>query len=94
MKTDEDKAAIEMLGEMTIQGRIVPTEWNKRGNATGIGIECDNEEYIVFLNKTGEKLFRNVNRKVEATGSVKRMFGDLILTIETYSLMKEDREEG
>jgi hypothetical protein len=92
MKTDEDEAAVEMLGEMTIQGKIVPTEWDKRGNVTGIGVESDGEEYIVFLNKTGEKLFRYVNRKVEATGSVKRMFGDPIITIETYSLSKEDHE--
>ena len=94
MKTNEDDAAIEMLGEMTIQGKIVPSEWDKRGNITGIGIECDGEEYIVFLNKTGEKLFRHVNRKVEATGLVKKMFGDLVLTIETYSLPKEDHEVG
>ena len=94
MRTDEDEAAVEMLGEMTIHGRIVPTEWDKRGNVTGIGIEGDGEEYIVFLNKMGDKLFRHVNRKVEATGSVKKMFGDPILTIETYTLSKEDHEAG
>ena len=94
METDRDDSAIEMLGEMTIQGRIIPTEWDKRGNVTGIGIDCDGEEYIVFLNKTGEKLFRHVNRKVEATGSVKKMFGDLILTIETYNISKEGHEAG
>jgi hypothetical protein len=94
MKTDEDESAVEILGVMTVHGRIVPTEWDKRGNVTGIGIDCDGEEYIVFLNKTGEKLFRHVNRKVEATGTVKKMFGDPILTIETYSLSKEDHEAG
>jgi hypothetical protein len=92
METDEVDATVEMLGDMTIQGRIVPTDWDKRGQVTGIGIECNNEEYIVFLNKTGEKLFRHINRKVEATGSVKKMFGDPIITIETYSLSKEDHE--
>ncbi len=92
METDEYDATVEILGEMTIQGRIVPTDWDKRGQVTGIGIECDGEEYIVFLNKTGEKLFRHINRKVEASGSVKKMFGDPIITIETYSLSKEDRE--
>ena len=94
MKTDKDESAVEILGVMTVHGRIVPTEWDKRGNVTGISIESDSEEYIIFLNKTGEKLFRHVNRKVEATGSVKRMFGDLILTIETYYLSREDHEAG
>jgi hypothetical protein len=92
MKTDEDDAAVEMLGEMTVQGRIIPTERDRKGNITGIGIEYNGEEYIVFLNKTGEKLLRHINRKVEATGSVKKMFGDLVLTIETYSLSKEEHE--
>ena len=93
METDESEELVETLGEMTIRGRIVPNEWDKRGDVTGIGIECDGEEYIVFLNKPGEKLLRHVNRKVEATGSVKKMFGDFILTIETYSLSKGDHEE-
>lgn len=94
MKTDKDDAAVEMLGEMTIEGNIIPSEWDKRGNVTGIAIECDNEEYIVFLNKTGEKLLRHVNRKVETTGSVKKMFGELVINIETYSLSREDHEAG
>ena len=93
MKTDEFEELVETIGEMTLQGRIVRTEWDKRGNITGIGIECDGEEYVVFLNRAGEKLLRHVNRKVEATGSVKKMFGDFILTIETYSLSKGDHEE-
>ena len=93
MKTAEDEATVETIGEMTIQGRIVRTEWDKRGNVTGIGIESNGEEYVVFLNKTGEKLFRHLNRKVEATGMVKKMFGELILTIGEYRLLKEDEED-
>jgi hypothetical protein len=92
MKADKDDAALEMLGEMTIKGIIIPSEWDKRGHVTGVAIECDDEEYIVFLNKTGEKLLRHVNRKVEATGSVKKMFGELVLNIETYYLSREDHE--
>ena len=94
MKTDKDDAAVEMLGEMTIEGKIIPSEWDKRGNITGVAIECDGEEYIVFLNKTGEKLLRHVNRKVETIGSVKRMFGELVIVIETYSLSREDHDAG
>ncbi len=93
METAEDEPTIEMIGEMTIQGRIVRTEWDKRGNVTGIGIESNGEEYVVFLNRMGEKLFRHLNRKVEATGMVKKMFGELILTIGEYRLLKEDEED-
>jgi hypothetical protein len=90
MKTDEYEEKIETIGEMTVQGSIVRTEWDKRGNVTGVGIECNDEEYVIFLNKTGEKLLRHLNRKVEATGTVKKVFGELILTVGTYRLLKED----
>jgi hypothetical protein len=93
METAEGEPTIETIGEITIQGRIVRTEWDKRGNVTGIGIESNGEEYVVFLDRMGEKLFRHLNRKVEATGIVKKMFGELILTIEEYRLLKEDEED-
>ena len=87
MDMDEDEAAVENIGEKTVQGRIIPTEWDRNRNVTDIGIESGGDEYIVFLNKTGENLFRHLNREVEATGIVKKMFGELILTIETYRLL-------
>jgi len=90
MDMDEDEAAVEIIGEMTVQGRIIPTEWDRNRNVTDIGIESGGDEYIVFLNKVGEKLFRHMNREVEATGTVKKMFGELILTIETYRLLNQD----
>jgi hypothetical protein len=93
MKTAEDETTTETIGEMTVQGRIVRTEWDKRGNVAGIGIESNGEEYVVFLNRMGEKLFRHLNRKVEATGMVKKMFGELILIIEEYRLLKEDEDD-
>jgi hypothetical protein len=93
MKTDEFEELVETIGEMTLQGRIVRTEWDKRGNITGIGIECDGEEYVVFLNRAGEKLLRHVNREVEATGTVKKMFGEFVFTIETYKLLNQDGKQ-
>lgn len=93
MKKAENEATMQTTGELTIQGKIVPVEWDTKRNVTGIGIESNGEEYIVFLNKAGEKLFRHMNRKVEATGTVKRMFGELILTIGEYRLLKEDEED-
>ena len=90
METDEFEELVETMGVITIQGRIIPTEWDRNRKVTDIGIECDGEEYIVFLNKAGEKLFRHMNRQVEATGTVKKVFGDLILTIENYKLLNQD----
>jgi len=89
----EDEAAIETIGEMTIHGKIVPTEWDKNRKVTDIGIESGGHEYIVFMNKAGEKLFRHMNREVEATGTVKKMLGELIFTVETYRLLNRDAKD-
>ncbi len=79
--------------EMTIRGTILPFEWDRDGMLNSIGIESANgEEHILFLNQAGEELFPFVDHMVEATGTVKKMFGDLIFTISTYRLIK--RTEG
>ena len=88
-----EEQPIDTTRGMTIQGKIIPTEWDMKRNVTGIGIETADEEYIVFMNKAGEKLFRHMNREVEATGTVKKMFGELIFTVETYRLLNRDAKD-
>jgi hypothetical protein len=79
--------------EITIRGTILPDEWDKNGHVTSIGIGTEEEEdYIIFLDKTGEKLFKLVDRKVEATGTVKNVYGDFVLTVNNYKLLTEDDE--
>jgi hypothetical protein len=80
--------------EITIRGTILPDEWDKNGHVTSIGIGTEDEEdYIIFLDKIGEKLFKLVDRKVEATGTVKNVYGDFVLTVNNYKLLPEDDEE-
>ena len=84
----------EETREITIRGKILPAEWDKDRNVTGIGIETDDEEdYIIFLNKTGEKLLSYIERNVEATGTVKKMYGEYIFTVNSYTLLEEDDEK-
>jgi hypothetical protein len=80
--------------EITIRGTILPSEWDKNGHVTSIGIGTENEEdYIIFLDKIGEKLFKLVDRKVEATGTAKNVYGDFVLTVNNYKLLPEDDKE-
>lgn len=80
--------------EITIRGTILPAEWDKNGHVTSIGIGTEDEEdYIIFLDKIGEKLFKLVDRKVEATGTVKNVYGDFVLTVNNYKVLPEDDEE-
>jgi hypothetical protein len=80
--------------DLTIRGIILPTEWDKHGHVTSIGIETeDNKDYIIFLDKIGEKLFKLVDRKVEVTGTVKNVYGDLVFTVHNYALLGDDVTE-
>jgi hypothetical protein len=75
-------------GQCTIIGTILPAELDENNNVTDIGIETEDlKEYIVFMDRTGEELIPHLDRKVEATGTVKEMYGDLIITVERYHLL-------
>ena len=89
MKRDEAR-------ERTICGVILPDEWDEDGNVTSIGIETiDGEDYIIYLNKMGKELLSFVDYKVEATGTVKEMYGDYIFTVTRYHLIHLGaRKEG
>lgn len=81
-------------GQQTIIGTILPAALDENHNVTDIGIETkDSEEYIVFMNRIGEEMIPHIDRKVEASGTVKEMYGDLILTVERYRLLDE-REQA
>jgi hypothetical protein len=75
-------------GQNTIIGTILPAEIDENNNVTDIGIETeDSEEYIVFMDRIGEEMIPHIDSKVEATGTVKEMYGDLILTVDKYRLL-------
>jgi hypothetical protein len=81
--------------ELTIRGIILPIEWDKHGHVTGIGIGTeDDKEYIILLDKVGEKLFKLVDQKVEVTGIVKKVYNDLVLTVLNYALLVDDTTEN
>jgi len=74
--------------ERTIRGIILPSDLDDDSDVTGIGIEtADGEEYIIFMDRIGEEMMSFVDRQVEATGTVKDMYGELIFTVNSYSLL-------
>ena len=74
--------------ERTIRGVIFPSDLDDDLDFTGIGIEtADGEEYSIFLDRIGEEMMSFVEHQVEATGTVKEMHGELIFTVNSYSLL-------
>ena len=80
-------------GECTVIGTILPTELDENNNVTDIGIETeDSVEYVVFMNRIGEEMIPFVDRKVEATGTVNEVYGELIFTVERYRVLDDATE--
>jgi hypothetical protein len=80
-------------GECTVIGTILPTEIDESNNITDIGIETeDSVEYVVFMNRIGEEMIPYVDRKVEATGTVNEVYGELIFTVERYRILEDKIE--
>ena len=80
-------------GECTVIGTILPIELDESNNVTDIGIETnDFVEYVVFMNRIGEEMIPFVDQKVEATGTVNEVYGELIFTVERYRILEEKSE--
>lgn len=81
-------------GECTVIGTILPMELDENNNVTDIGIETeDSVEYVVFMNRIGEDMIPLVDQKVEATGTVNEVYGELIFTVDRYRIL-EDKVEA
>ena len=80
-------------GECTVIGTILPTELDENNDVTDIGIETeDSVEYVVFMNRIGEEMIPFVDHKVEATGTVNEVYGELIFTVERYRVLDDGIE--
>jgi hypothetical protein len=74
---------------VTIQGLIIPVDWDHDGNVTAVAISSYDEiEYLVEKTKKAEELLGLVHMQVEAGGKLRALEtkGKLI-TIEYYRVL-------
>jgi hypothetical protein len=78
-------------GEQRIRGIILPSEWDDDGEVMSIGVETpEGEDIYVFMDTMGEKLMSFIDHRVEVTGTVEDVYGDLVLTVTGYTLLSGD----
>ena len=76
--------------EYTVTGTVLPADLDDDGKVTSIGIESlDGEDYLIFMDRIGEEMMSLLDHKVEATGTVKDVYGDLIFTVSRYQVLEE-----
>ncbi len=71
----------------TITGVIVPADWDRHGNITGVSISgFDEQEYLVQKQVKGAELIQHVRQDAEVVGWVEVEGGKKKITVKDYRL--------
>jgi len=77
---DDDRLA-------TITGVIIPADWDRHGNVTGVSISAfDEQEYLVQKQVKGAELIQHVRQDAEVVGWVEVEQGKKKITVKDYRL--------
>lgn len=81
-RNDEDTLA-------TIAGVIVPADWDRQGNVTGVSISAfDEQEYLVQKQVKGAELIQHLRKDAEVVGWVEVERGKKKITVKHYRLRR------
>jgi hypothetical protein len=70
-----------------ITGVIVPADWDRQGNVTGVSISAfDEQEYVVQKEAKGAELIEHVRKDAEVVGWVEGERGKKKITVKHYRL--------
>jgi hypothetical protein len=73
----------------SVNGIIVPIDWDEEGNVTAAAISCQDElEYRIDNNKKGSELLSLVQEVVEAIGIVRENGDRKVITVTDYQIDK------
>jgi hypothetical protein len=85
---DEDRLA-------TIDGVIIPVEWDPQGNVTAVSLSAfDEQEYLIQNQVKGVELLQHVRKHAEVTGWVEGEKGKKKITVKQYRLRKYPHGHG
>ena len=73
-----------------IQGLILPTEWDEKGDVVDIALSAFNEdEYLIDIDEIGRQLLSSLRVKVEAKGFVREEKGKKKIKICNYTILNQ-----
>lgn len=71
-------------GPVKITGTVVAAGKDAKGNVNVVAIKTDKEQYRVVLKDKGKDLLKMLNKKVEASGTVKESKGKKRIHVSEY----------
>lgn len=80
--------------EITITGYVIESEWDDSDDLIAVGIETDeDEEYVVDPDELGEELFDRLDKRIEATGVVRKdKDGAKRIKVTDYQLLEDEED--
>ena len=67
---------------MTIKGIVISVDWDNNGNAVAVAISTHGEEeYIVYNDNKGKKLFKHIQESVKVKGEIMEVAGIKLIKI-------------
>ena len=74
---------------MQINGLIIPAQWDKNGNVTGIALAgFDETNYPVLMDNLGNSLLALLHKEVMVSGDIIKINNSDVLQIEKFQLIK------
>ncbi len=75
-----------------IEGLVIPSKWDERGEITGIAIHTKKEEiYLVAHNRMEGELLNHLNLKVAIRGKImERLDGSKIIRVRNFQLLVKE----
>ena len=79
----------------SIQGIIIPSQWDDKGNIIGVSINTNDEkEYLIEPIGVGKDLLSLTQKKIEVRGKVReRIDGNRLIRVTNYKTIEEKPED-
>ena len=74
---------------ITINGLIVPAQWDKEGNVKGIALAgFDEINYSIRMDKMGKSLLELLHKKVTVSGDITKIDNSKRINVKKFELKK------
>ena len=74
---------------ITMNGLIIPTQWDQYGNVKGIAIAgFDETNYFILMDKVGKNLLDLLHKEVEISGDFTKIDNSDAIQVRKYQLSK------
>ena len=75
---------------VTINGIVIPIEWNERGGVVAIALSAyDEKEYVIDKRGRGIELISHLREELEISGVVSQVENNQMITVKDYMINKE-----